>query len=268
MPYPPESPLLRRHQTPDKHVINSFIFSEQGFTPLNIAGCQLWLKAGEGIEKDDGSAGYTAVTADGDGIKRWLDNSGNGNAATQATSGAQPAFVSGAVNGHPVIRFDGDDWLATPITTAFSDFVIFIAFVDSGGNSPAARLIDKDYVGGFWLGRSVTDDQWGGGVKETTAPYGIFTEFSSGAHVLSSMRSGATHSVFGDGEFRVSNSVDAGALNNAQVAIGVESPSSSQISFGKVDIAEVLIYDRALSDDQRQSVEDYLGTKYGITITH
>jgi hypothetical protein len=34
------------------------------------------------------------------------------------------------------------------------------------------------------------------------------------------------------------------------------------------DIAEVIFYGAALSSGNRQSVEDYLGAKYGITITH
>ena len=52
--------------------------------------------------------------------------------------------------------------------------------------------------------------------------------------------------------------MDLGRANN--------SPNPS--FYGKVDIAEVLFYNSVLSTGDRQAVEDYLGIKYGITITH
>src|SRR5206468_4294866 len=56
----------------------------------------LWLKADAG------------VTADASGlVSRWADQSGNGNNAVQADPGSQPVRVDAAVNGKPVLQFDG-----------------------------------------------------------------------------------------------------------------------------------------------------------------
>jgi hypothetical protein len=56
----------------------------------------LWLKADAG------------VTADGSGfVSQWNDQSGSGNHAVQTQAVNQPLLVAGAMNGKPVLRFDG-----------------------------------------------------------------------------------------------------------------------------------------------------------------
>src|ERR1041384_8803564 len=61
----------------------------------------MWLKAD------------SLALANGAPISTWADSSTNLNHATQQTSGNQPAFVANAINGNPVVRFDGSsDFLA------------------------------------------------------------------------------------------------------------------------------------------------------------
>ena len=46
------------------------------------------------------------------GVTQWDDQSGQANHAVQATDSRAPILVTGAVNGRPVLRFDGvDDFL-------------------------------------------------------------------------------------------------------------------------------------------------------------
>src|ERR1700679_1461355 len=51
---------------------------------------QLWLKAGTGATSSS-----------------WLDQSGNGNNATQATTSAQPAVTANQINFNPALVFNG-----------------------------------------------------------------------------------------------------------------------------------------------------------------
>ena len=51
----------------------------------------------------------------------------------------------------------------------------------------------------------------------------------------------------------------------SDLKIGVWGPGSDPFTG---DIAEIIAYDSVLSDSDREAVEDYLGDKYGITITH
>ncbi|MCB0082370.1 MAG: DUF4255 domain-containing protein, partial [Caldilineaceae bacterium] len=66
-------------------------------TPDRLPDLQLWLQSDAGI------------TADSDGVSRWTDLSGNGHHAEQAAIGRRPAFVAHGLGQYPVLRFDGND---------------------------------------------------------------------------------------------------------------------------------------------------------------
>ncbi|RMG96173.1 MAG: hypothetical protein D6706_10620, partial [Chloroflexi bacterium] len=86
------------------------------FSPADIPGLQLWLRADAGVWQD--SVGGTPAVNDGDVVGAWEDQSGNGNHATQATTTNKPIYWTNVVNGKPVVRFDGvDDDLALSSST-------------------------------------------------------------------------------------------------------------------------------------------------------
>ncbi len=90
------------------------VFTTPGFTPTQIAGLKLWLKADAGLFKDAAKA--QPATADADAIYTWADQSGNGNDAIQATLANRPLLKLAIQNGKAVVRFDGaDDGLQTAI---------------------------------------------------------------------------------------------------------------------------------------------------------
>ncbi|MDD2599459.1 MAG: hypothetical protein PHO37_09555 [Kiritimatiellae bacterium] len=66
--------------------------------PTGMGGCQLWLKADTGV-----------LTSTAGGVTNWLDQSGMGRNATQATAAKQPTVQANALNNLPAIRFDGTD---------------------------------------------------------------------------------------------------------------------------------------------------------------
>ena len=70
--------------------------------PTDISGCVLWVRSDLGVTKD-GS----------DRVSTWTDQSGNGLTVSQATDAAKPVFYSNQINGHAGIYFDGvDDFLS------------------------------------------------------------------------------------------------------------------------------------------------------------
>ena len=105
------------------------------------------------------------------------DLSGSGNTGTITNS---PAF-SGA-NGGTLI-FDGvDDFIDVPSISSISgNFTVGIWFYTTASSDIYfKRLVDFDYVTGFWLGRYASTDTWGGGIIEPNAPYGIYLPFANG----------------------------------------------------------------------------------------
>ncbi len=67
------------------------------------AGMVFWFKADAGVYSD---AGTTPAT-NGQTVEQWNDQSGRGNNAAQAISGARPVFAAGVLCGLPGILFNG-----------------------------------------------------------------------------------------------------------------------------------------------------------------
>lgn len=173
----------------------------------------------------------------------WTDVSGNGNTGT-LTNG--PTFNSGSGGN---IVFDGaDDFVNTSITTAFNDFTVGIWFKQVGSIIVYQRLIDKNFLNGFWIGRNAsTANSWGGGVREGSSPYGRFITLTDGQwHYIVSKREGTTHTIYGDGITNTtSGTVSSTALDSTSVLIAKSDQPGIDPFNG--NIGSVQIYNRALS---------------------
>src|SRR5687768_4048276 len=230
------------------------------FTPHEVAGLKLWLKA-------------DAVTglADGDPVSAWADASGAGNNAT-GSGAARPSFRTGVLAGGPVLRFDGvDDRLALPNLLAGAPGATALFVCKVAADPPALAQRAGPPLGNFGNNGSVADHY----------PYTdgvIYHDFGSTARKtvgdpapsLASWHVAAFRSAAGDwrawlnGSLLFStatNTVGFGAAPLLGVAEGVNGPYSFE-----GDLAEIVVYDAAVSDDDLGRVERYLGAKYGIAI--
>lgn len=109
----PKNQMLRRHQ------------ASAPFSPIDIAGISLWLKADAG------------VTLSGANVTAWADQSGNGNNFT-GTAG----FLANTLNGKPVINFNGTDTVLTSPAGLLSGFsnISFIAVWNVGSDQSNAGI--------------------------------------------------------------------------------------------------------------------------------
>jgi hypothetical protein len=185
------------------------------------------------------------------------DLSGFGNTGT-LTNG--PSY-SGLNDGN--LSFDGvDDFIDVPSISSISgDFTVGIWFYTTATSDIYyRRIVDFDYITGFWLGRNGNTNFWGGGIIEPNAPYGIYLPFTNGQwHYLVSIRNGSTHTLYGDGiTSTVSNTVSTGNLSSAtKLKIASQPTGSNQFFNGR--IAQVQIYNRALS--AQEVLQNYNATK-------
>ena len=212
----------------------------QASTPsVPMAGLKLWLKADAGVTLHPGTS-Y---------VSSWQDQSGQGNHATQATSTAQPLRVGGQVNGLPVLRFDGStDWLAftTRITNARS--VFWVIREDSATTNSSRHLLGDTATG--------TPPWSSGPARQIWAPI-------------------ATHLNVRSGDTRLNGALVNGTTTNRPTSMAL----ISVVTAGDVpaahfagtasarwwgDLAELVIYDRQLGDEERRAVEAYLARKYGL----
>lgn len=197
------------------------------------------------------------------------------NNATAADSGGSgyngtlygnPAFTPGIAGAQALVLDGVDDYVLTTFTSALTDFTVCTWFKDDGVvNGHNERILDKNYSSGMWLGRNANiPNSWGGGVRESGAPYGIFITLSDNAwHQLCSVRSGTTHYIYGDGaSVSTSNTVSSAAISTTALAIGASYAGSSR-SGSQVD--DVVIYNRALTVSEIQQLyQQNVGSSYGV----
>jgi len=180
------------------------------------------------------------------GSTTWRDLTATNNNGT-LTNG--PTFSSTNLGS---IVFDGvDDYVNTSITTTYNNFTIGVWFKQVGNAIGYQRLLDKNYILGFWIGRNAgVANSWGGGVLESGPPYGRFITLTDGNwHYIVSKREGSIHTIYGDGiTNNISGSVSSAALSNKNITIGRSDEPALDSMNG--NIASIQIYNRALSESE------------------
>jgi|GEM_PF-3266338 len=213
--------------------------------PTTITGCKLWLKADAGVYNDAG----TTLATNGQTVQQWNDQSGNGNNATQSTSGSRPTYQTGVLNSKPVIRLDGtDDSMQVPSMTVGSLMVVHK--YRTSGNYPNFKTPFND--------RTVVD--------------GRILVMESGTTQIRSSNNSMRNRHFRNGvltnvmapidSFQISCGSFPGNTITDACDIGRDDQNNARCWDG--DIAEVIAYDRGLSVANRVRIQNYLNTKYAI----
>ena len=194
-----------------------------------------------------------------------MDKAGVGN-ATQATDGDKPTFETDILNGHPVVRFDGSTWLELGNKFSIDNTVTFIAVHKCNKASTGTRLTllgQNNTAGAMWI-------EYGGAGGRTTCIAGQYVAtcaptdaFPLTAETLVYRRTGegaGTHTFRIDGVVQALTT-DANHLysGNGNKDIGRRAAGSQMLNG---DIAELLIYEGALSDEEIALVEAYLNAKW------
>lgn len=214
----------------------SYIATGPPFDPTTIAGLKLWLKA-DALALSDGAA-----------VATWNDSSVNGNNAT-APGGRQPTFKTNIVNGLPVARTASGNYM--DLTTAISGAAPWTAFAVM----KAAASVDLYSV----LSLSavlIGPTQTASGllkVRDRNNDSSVVNSWTGGFHVFTgkSVSTVAAPAIWVDG---VSQTVSTSAV------AGID--DFTNVCAGTGDIAEILLYNVAISTTDRQNVEGYLKIKY------
>jgi trimeric autotransporter adhesin len=227
------------------------------FDPTDVANGRLWLDASQ----------ITGVS-NGQRVSIWDDLFGTNDATAFATG---PTYISNTLNGNPVLRFTSANGMRAP-RMSFTDWSIFMIFRDTANQTAYERLLDHDYINGFWFGRNnSTASSFGGGVKEAGDPYGRFVTVADGQwNLIGNQRAGTIHNVWANGNFSggASGTVNGTATASNQLGIGMwHNNGTPGQQASNIDIAEVIIYSDDLSNDNRNLIEQYQSAKWGIALT-
>ncbi len=255
------------------------------YTTISENNCALWLDAGD-------------VDTDSDGrVTRWYDSGPNNFHATQSTATARPLLVSNAINGQPALQFDGQNQDTTDPAQTSGEFlrlerdvsdlnldedtgmvvfaVINVAEFNRGGTwtigeagetggefsmrTCSTFTVDTCVVGGdssgHWRAQQFGEADVDFVSPETDNQWAILVHAYDGEEV----------------RVRVNGEPVAGA------PVALDLQSNRDIQLGRWErteddpdwyfagqLAELMIFDQTLSDEDLSNVEGYFETKFQI----
>ncbi|HEY3863813.1 MAG TPA: immunoglobulin domain-containing protein [Verrucomicrobiae bacterium] len=246
----------------------SFGVTTVAFPAVTSGTLQLWLRADAG-----------AVTNSGGYLSEWVDQSSNANNAFQTNSSEQP-FVENppAIFGLPAVRFNGiqvdgvGDYLSGTNNVGLSgDFTSFLMYEMDSDSPPEQMAAFFGVPGiegegrGYWIPYGDMafvswSDDYDTGYNIPAGTYRIWTQrFNMGAG-LAQLYDDTTSGTLEFDE----NTSRLGPVGPGFTVGGMNPDQPSVVNgrnFGG-DIAELIIYKGALTDQDRTAVINYLEQKY------
>lgn len=217
-------------------------------------------------------------------VGTWRDLSGQGRNATQATQANKPVFRQSILAGKPVVRFDGvnDEMAIAGLDIAqnvdgismfcvvqttlpgASGQPIFISNGIVAVNNRAGLFRELAVVGAMAVGgRRLDADAFAKAESGNVLTAGVYS-IDSG--VFDYRNTIAT--VYKNGVQQATNtSFETTGASEDTASLAVYIGSGNGTAWINGDIAEVIIYKRALNNAERSRVERYLSQKYGIALT-
>ncbi|HEV7921512.1 MAG TPA: hypothetical protein VGR02_12060 [Thermoanaerobaculia bacterium] len=222
-------------------------------------GLSLWLRADALV-----------TTGPENTVTMW--KSPNNMQATQTAAGRQPRLYPNAINGHAAVRFDGDDDMLEAnlnIDPAVVPDATVIAVFNSrvAESSPLRKLYGQD--DGDYDRAAGLDDRASEGKNYAVfaGGAGVVGEFTLAANTTYLTVDGWGAKTFNgwvNGKKMLDNREASNQHGLPHLYIGGTGTVFSEPWAG--DVAEMLVYSRALTDAERMSIEDYLSKKYGIAL--
>jgi hypothetical protein len=205
------------------------------FTPASIPGITFWLRA-------DAITGLS----DGTPVASWADVSGNNRNATQVTEANKPLYKTGILNNLPVLRFDGSNDILTLASHTLQSLFIVSRYALAGTFPTYKGLFDRGTNSAYLI------------LTETS----VTTIINVAAAYNNTWRNGdQTNNLYPINNWSILSVVSPGAITDSW-EIGNDLTAAGRAWNG--DIAEVIGYSGALTNDQRVAVQNYLNAKYSI----
>ena len=222
--------------------------TEEDFSISSLSP-EVWLDASDS----------STITESGGKVSQWNDKSGNGHHATQSTTDNQPTTNSRQQSGLNVIDFDGNDLVRnSSFDINTTDLTVF-----------SVRKWDTNVSGDrVWTIHNLPNEDQG---KLNEAGFGIgyrsptdrYATYSANLNLeLLSFATNDTNSqkIWVNGLFETENTGAITPFTSNAITIGADAAGNSFDGM----VAEVIIVESSMSDNDRKKIEGYLAHKWGL----
>ncbi|MCL4177304.1 MAG: CotH kinase family protein [Verrucomicrobia bacterium] len=245
--------------------------------PEAVPGLRLWLAA-DAI--DDTDPEQIRMVGTDCYVTRWRDRVTGEFWAVQESSSSQPRWLPGVINGLPAVRFDGrDDLLRLNQRLATNDFCLWVVVrprvahqVDDEGWTGVGGVAGQHYLFGAQHGGDLGA---GVGLSAGTNGVSVYEHGSSymPAALVHDQPSAAGWYIVAVNYDARSPSLDvnglvvrrAGPSPRGEVTAPVEVGNGAYGAFNG-EVAEILLFDRGLSEGERRGLASYLAARYGLEL--
>jgi hypothetical protein len=184
--------------------------------------------------------------------------------------------VASIFRGRPALRFDGsDDYLlcADIGTAGWGSVTIFVVFQNITNTNAQHVAFSVYKSNGNWWGietdanTSCPQFQLGfGGTTSLSKAHGNYAHANLTPYVRTAIKNGSAWYSYINGTAQGTGASDdtSSLMSNSSYAIGALAGNPGD--YTNSDILFVALYNRVLSDAERQKVERWLGARYGITV--
>ncbi len=224
------------------------------FNPASVSGLAAWYEADRGI------------TITSTKVSTWADQSGNGRNFTQTTAARRPTITNNGINGLPYISGTSAGFFMTSTYTPGANGTAIIVSRNTRANpSGVTGQIDTLF--------SATDTSFSGLRLESYNYYNDanqrYVAGSSGGGNLNPYKNGFAIGGLFSSTWLALNEWSIKSLVWDSVPTGNFAPirilaNADGGLFAQEDIAAILFYNVALTDDNRRLVESYLAWRYNI----
>jgi hypothetical protein len=229
----------------------------------------------------------------GDAITTWEDQSGYGNHAAQSNNNFKPILIAeGGLNGRQVVRFDGSNDVlnvGNNFSLDMDQITMFLVYRSTPQDDYSNEIGVITAKSRGWTNRSwwlaVNNNFSAGGSEAGIDPGAIWFRTSSGGSIANTLYHNGTYNdgnaymvsvvvpptannetsklyIDGDQKHETGSSAIDHAENQVmRIGAGTTNNGSTERWFDG-DIAELIIYNRALSDEERQAMEQALQAKW------
>lgn len=236
--------------------------SISGFDPRTVSGCVLWLDAADPNTLFTDIAG-TTLANNGNSVARWNDKSISANNATQSTSANRPTIARDSATGLTSMVFNATNF--TSINTGSTN-------LPTGAGADTTFVVtnpinnSSDIIGRQPNGRRFNVNQISPTVN-IQIPFGgstINTGTGPRNTLITSVINNYINSLSVNGGTAVVTDSQStqGLETTGALFIGSNGGGSGNALTGT--ISEILVFNRALQNDERQQIEGYLAWKWGL----